>query len=213
MEHEDAIRSRFAERYVAGELSPEERDAFEEHFFECPECAEEVRWEQIFAANFRAVSREMAAALRPERREPWWAWFRPRPALAYSLAANAILIIGFGFVILSGTRGPGPRLMPAYFASPPSRALEEPRAIPAGARSIAVHFPLPDQRYTSYSYAIVDSAGRSESADTLAAPATAESDLYLEVPVSSLPAGVHTLTIRGDSGGEIVARLQFRSSR
>jgi len=57
MAHDEAIRSQAAERYVAGELAPAERDAFEEHFFDCPECAEEVRWELVFAANARALLR------------------------------------------------------------------------------------------------------------------------------------------------------------
>ena len=54
MDHNDAIGCQAATRYVAGELSTEARDAFEAHFFDCAECAEEVRWEQIFAANVRA---------------------------------------------------------------------------------------------------------------------------------------------------------------
>ena len=61
MDHEIAIEIRAAERYCCGELTPEERDQFEEHFFLCRECAEEVRWEQIFAANAKAVLREQAA--------------------------------------------------------------------------------------------------------------------------------------------------------
>ena len=49
MEHHEAVRSRAAERYVARELPPAERDAFEQHFFDCPECAQEVQFEQAFA--------------------------------------------------------------------------------------------------------------------------------------------------------------------
>jgi len=55
MEHEEAIRLHAAERYVARELSPTEQDAFEDHFFDCAECAEDVRFEVTFAANLRAV--------------------------------------------------------------------------------------------------------------------------------------------------------------
>jgi hypothetical protein len=212
MDHDDAIRSRYAERYVTGELSPEERDGFEEHFFDCPECAEEVRWEQIFAANARAVAREMAPARRPRFWESWGAWFRVHPALAFSAAGNAVLLIGLGLALLSGTRGLPPRIMPAYFAPPPSRAIEEPRALPAGTASIAVHFPVPEQKYTSYSYEILDGAGKREISGTATAPLGSETELYLEMPLSRLPAGVHSLVVRGDSGTEIVARLQFRTS-
>jgi anti-sigma factor RsiW len=58
MDHEAAIGMQAAERYVAGQLAAPDRDAFEEHFFSCPECAEEVRWEQIFAANARRAVRD-----------------------------------------------------------------------------------------------------------------------------------------------------------
>jgi len=55
LDHKDFIELQAAERYVAGELSPDLRDHFEEHFFTCPECAEEVRWEKMFAANAKAA--------------------------------------------------------------------------------------------------------------------------------------------------------------
>jgi len=58
MDHATALRLRAAERYRTHELTPAERDAFEEHFFECPECAAAVRLEQAFAANARAALRD-----------------------------------------------------------------------------------------------------------------------------------------------------------
>ncbi|HEY6351193.1 MAG TPA: hypothetical protein VI636_17455 [Candidatus Angelobacter sp.] len=43
MNHEFAIGSKAAERYVLGEMNEAERDAYEEHFFSCAVCAEEVK--------------------------------------------------------------------------------------------------------------------------------------------------------------------------
>ena len=57
-----------------------------------------------------------------------------------------------------------PQLMPSYFAPPPSRASGEATEIPAGAASFAVHFAMPDQPYPSYTYDILDAAGKRESA-------------------------------------------------
>jgi hypothetical protein len=215
MDHDDAISCQAAARYVAGELTPDGRDAFEAHFFDCAECAEEVRWEQIFAANVRAISRQE----QEQRRRPGWrqvcqAWLRARPAFALSLAANAVLALGFGYVVATATRGggAGPRLMASYFAAPPSRAIGEATQIPAGATAFAVHFPMPDQTYPSYTYDILDAAGKRESAGFLKAPATLERELFMEVPVRGLRPGVHTLVIRDNSGNEIVAHFQFRIS-
>jgi Putative zinc-finger len=214
MEHNDAIGCQAAVKYVAGELSAEGRDAFEAHFFDCAECAEEVRWEQIFAANVRAISRN-----EPQRppRASWWeacqAWFRARPAFALSLAANAVLALGFGYILVHNTRGAGAgaRLMATYFAAPPSRAIEQPTEISAGATVFAVHFPRPEQTYPTYVYDILDAGGRRESAGFLKAPASLVGDLFMEVPVGGLRAGVHNLVIRDNLGNDIVARFQFRT--
>jgi hypothetical protein len=214
MEHDDAIGCQAAERYVAGELSPERRDAFEAHFFDCPECADEVRYEQIFAANMRAIARDERYQA---RRASWWeacqAWFRARPTFALSLAANAALACGLGYVVVTAPHGggAGPRLLATYFAAPVSRAIEQAKEIPAGATAFAVHFPRPEQSYPSYVYDILDAAGKRESAGFLKAPPTQEGDLFMEVPVGRLSAGVHTLVIRDNSGNGIVARFPFRT--
>ncbi|MEO8052164.1 MAG: zf-HC2 domain-containing protein [Acidobacteriota bacterium] len=58
MEHQSAVELRFAERYLLGELSPDETASFEEHFFECAICAEEVRQGAHLVANLKAVLQE-----------------------------------------------------------------------------------------------------------------------------------------------------------
>jgi len=65
MDHRTALRLRAAERYPRGELSPEQRDAFEDHYFDCPECAAAVLFEQVFAANARAALLEELASGAP----------------------------------------------------------------------------------------------------------------------------------------------------
>ncbi len=65
MDHSEAVRLRAAERYVLQQLTAVEAEAFEEHFFSCPECAEEVRWISMFEENARKAvkAREMSAEL------------------------------------------------------------------------------------------------------------------------------------------------------
>jgi len=43
MDHSEAVREMAAERYLLDELEPEAREAFEEHVFDCPECALDLR--------------------------------------------------------------------------------------------------------------------------------------------------------------------------
>ena len=57
MDHNEALRQQAAEKYVLGELPPTLRDEFEEHFFECQECALDVTAAAGFVDNARAVWR------------------------------------------------------------------------------------------------------------------------------------------------------------
>lgn len=60
-----------AERYILGEMDGRERDAFEEHFFDCSECATAVRDTVKIAATVR-LGEPHGASLAP-RRMNWWA--------------------------------------------------------------------------------------------------------------------------------------------
>src|SRR6267378_1972281 len=98
MDHNQAARIQAPARYLLGELSLPEREDFEEHFFTCRECAEELRTGAMFAANARAVFRDQVhrptpvipATHQPDAR--FWAWLRPsfQPALT---AAFAIALV------------------------------------------------------------------------------------------------------------------------
>jgi hypothetical protein len=48
MEHPYASEHRLVEQYLLDELSPEMRDEFEQHFFDCRECAAELRMTSEF---------------------------------------------------------------------------------------------------------------------------------------------------------------------
>jgi anti-sigma factor RsiW len=58
VEHQSVVDLRFPERYLLGELSPDETVEFEAHFFACALCAEEVRLGAHLVANLKAVLQE-----------------------------------------------------------------------------------------------------------------------------------------------------------
>jgi len=209
MDHHEALRSQCAERYVAGELAALDRDNFEDHFFECPECAEEVRWELIFKANARSVLKNeaaKAAKIGPNLRRPLW----------FSLAANVALAASLAIVLLTGSRGARqPRMIPAYFALGPTRGLDEmpPNVIPSGAAAFIVRFPSPAQTYASYSYAILGVDGGRESAGVLNSSGISETECFLEVPIKELRKGAHTLEVRASPGDVILSRSRFQTTR
>ena len=43
MDHHQATQLTAVEKYLLDELTPELRDEFEEHFFDCQECATDLR--------------------------------------------------------------------------------------------------------------------------------------------------------------------------
>ena len=82
MDHNEATQLGAAERYVLRELADEQREAFEDHFFNCTECTAEVRAAMIFADTAREVFGEAEQSksiqLEPQTSaiEGWFAWFR-----------------------------------------------------------------------------------------------------------------------------------------
>lgn len=205
MNHETAVRMQAAERYVLDEFSPEERTDFEEHYFACAECADDVRAASILAANAKVVIAESEAntqeALRSPRRPKWrFSW-----GLVASGALNLLLLGGIG---LQGLRL-GPRMAPAAtsmeaqfyqsFGVPAaSRAEMKTLLVPAGSRFFGARFDLmAGQHFDSYEYQILDSAGTVRSGQSLKAPAVNGAELQLAVPVSSLAPGEYVFVLLG----------------
>lgn len=100
MDHKTAIRTQALERYLLEEMSPVDRDNFEEHYFSCRECAEAVQMSAALVASVRLqATRSIAAASAPvvqhgPARRRWLDWLRPlaaHPAFALVLLG----VIGF----------------------------------------------------------------------------------------------------------------------
>jgi len=206
MDHETAIRIQAAERYVLEEFPPEERAEFEEHYFECPECADEVRSASIFAANAKVVLREERAAdlARLERgggRPAWRGWW----VLAASAALNLALLAGFGLERFGPHASQAtlePQLYSTMAVTAASRGSQPTAALAAGSQFFGVHFDvMPGQQFQSFEYQIVDAQGAVRETKSVPAPGGAGSDMYLSVPVVSLEAGQYTLVLRGRHSG------------
>src|SRR5580700_10047395 len=99
MDHSEAVRLGAAERYLLGELPPDERERFEEHYFGCLECAQDVRAGAVFvdgARDILRVERDHAPG-RVAEREPsrgWWASLL-RPAVLVPVMALLILFAAY----------------------------------------------------------------------------------------------------------------------
>jgi hypothetical protein len=206
MDHETAIRIQAAERYVLEEFSPEERTEFEEHYFDCQECAEEVRSASIFAANATQAlqegrARKTEAPARSVGRPGRWFWW----PLVASAALNLALLAGFGLERMHPSTGLGgiePQFYRSFGVPAASRGSQPVISVPAGAQVFGARFDLPPgQRFESFRYQILDAKSLSRSSRSLAAPGGDDAELELLVPVASLEPGDYVLVLHGQRQG------------
>jgi hypothetical protein len=107
MEHAEAKDTHATDRYLLGELNAAEADAFEEHYFDCAQCAEELRNGMQFMDGGRKLAREENApepAIAPVvpiagRRSRRMTWI---PA-----AVAAVLVLAIGTPLLMKQRTAG----------------------------------------------------------------------------------------------------------
>jgi hypothetical protein len=220
MEHEKTIQNLAVESYFLGEMAPAEREAFEEHYFECSVCAEDVRAASQFlddAKNILADLREFAP-FRPEPKpEPvrarWsWAggsrlgWLQPQ----FAGAAIAVLLVVAGVQNL-GTI-PGLRRQLSETSAPrildQARIREQTRGdaaivkhTPGGSMLLA--FDLPDNTTASSLQFVVQSTGGAEVLRSSGETPASGKPVNFYIPKLDLPDGSYTLVLKtGDSSGK-----------
>ena len=99
MDHNEAVRQKATEKYLLNELDPELRDQFEEHLFDCQDCALDVRAAAMLVEQSKIVLAESTAtapareAVATPAKPGWFAWLRP--ALAVPVFALLLAAIGY----------------------------------------------------------------------------------------------------------------------
>jgi hypothetical protein len=227
MDHSEAMHMRAVERYMLADLSVSEVEEFERHFFDCPQCSEELRTLTILQDNARAVFVEPvpspvavslpAVPVPPGTKAGWWRdikgllWLRPSVAAP----AFALLVIALLAGYETGIRRPGMGIQPisAYPLYAASRGEETVIAPPAGAEFYSLYMDRTWERdFPSYKAVLQDDAGATERFSmNLTAPAPGR-PIYVLTPVRALSDGKHVLRILGidDAGKETeVARYPF----
>ena len=229
MDHDEAVRTMATEKYLFGEFDAEMKEAFEEHFFSCQECAMDVRagMALLDGSSMLAHTPEIAerAAVRPKTvRESkgnalwadWFAWLRP----AFAVPAMALLLLVVGFqnmVQLPALRQTvavlnAPEVLPsAYLASGSARGGEQRVVTARPNQPFLLLIDIPGEKAAGFVAELYDSAD----AKKLSLPIpgdTAKDTLPIEIPSGSYSAGEYTLVVRNDGGVE-VARYAFQLRR
>lgn len=112
MNCDDVRAQNLAERYVTGDLGDDERDAFEEHVFACPECLQELQVCQAIRAEVGAGVPDHGPM--QETRKSW--------ALPVALAASAAVIAVTLWSVLSEPGTEAERLRELAVFEPPAYA-------------------------------------------------------------------------------------------
>jgi len=212
MDHQEAVERGAAERYVLGDLPEAERDQFEEHFFECAECAREVRLCAEVLANLRALMREGDS-----RPRSWFVRVRESPFAARLAMAAGLCVLVFT-AYLSLVRLPAlereiaslraPQSYAAYFVRPAVRGEDQVLVLPRSAAflGLAVDLP-PGAEHPVYRCELFEDGRRLTAAISVPAPAEPGAALHLLVPRSAVRAGRHTLVLSGVTPGRPQAEL------
>lgn len=94
MDHKQAVDLQLAVKYVLGELPPVQRDEYEDHYIDCPECAKDVYAAAAFTDTAREVFRQEGRGEAPApARGGWFAWLRP--AFAVPALVALLVIVGY----------------------------------------------------------------------------------------------------------------------
>lgn len=97
MDHNEAVRLQAGVKYLIGELPKAQLEEYEEHYFDCPVCAEEIKATVAFMENTRQVLREKYAQVADNKAVApvggWFGWLHP--AFAIPVLAVLLLVIGY----------------------------------------------------------------------------------------------------------------------
>jgi hypothetical protein len=114
MNHKLAEQTHAVDKYLLNELSATERLEFEEHFFDCPACSDELKQNVIVVDNLKQVlledqrkDSEQRVTAAPRSGRGWLAWLRPATLVPAFAALALALVVGYqNFVYIPGLTRP-----------------------------------------------------------------------------------------------------------
>jgi hypothetical protein len=210
MDHSEAVRLNMVEKYLLGELSPDVRDQFEEHYFDCPECAADVRALSTFMATSRTIFNEESAVKTPSTvqkpaRLGWFSWLRPAVAVP-AIAALAAVVIFQAAVTIPNLKEQaatqrGAQIYESSFRLQGSTRGENATTVPINPnQSFALDFDFtPSQTFPSYLGPLVNSSGITIFTFRVSGD-EANKELHLVIPENKVSRGSYNLVFTGENG-------------
>jgi len=208
MDHNEAIQLQAAVKYVLGELSPVQRDEYEEHYFDCAECAIDIKALATFADTTREVLRQEKASQLAKNLVPasggWLRWLQP--TVAVPAFAALLLIIAYQNVVtiphVRQDASSGAAQLFVTSRGPKIAVVRSSEDIPKYSVRQGQSLPLkfdftPKKPFDAYVCQLQDESGRTVLQVRVPGSFT-NKELNLVVPANSVKPGKYTLVFTGD---------------
>jgi Putative zinc-finger len=219
MNHQDALREMSVERYLLGELSGGSLESFEEHLFECPECAMDVKAGVTFIDGARTELKMPRDITAPNlKRTPnWISWFTSPWTLGPALAACLLMLSFQTFILqprmkLEVARAQTPAVLnPLVLANAGARGDSIPEIIAPEHGSFVISLDVPSTgEYSSYLCSLSAADGSLLWQTTVSAD-QARDALLINMPTAKTKEGLNTFLIQGQpTGGTLVNLATYR---
>jgi hypothetical protein len=213
------------ERYLLGELSGASLDRFEEHLFECPECAVDLRAGVTFIDAARTELKAPQRAVVPQVETPrrWISWFSSPWILAPALAACLLVLAFQTFVVqprmkfeLAQAQVPAV-LNPLVLANAGARGDSIAEIVARAHRSFVISVDVPTtEGFSSYLCSLLAPDGVLVWQTTIS-PEQARDALLISIPTDKTKEGLNEFLIQGlhaagNSSGTLkdLTRYRFR---
>ena len=204
MDHEEAIRVKATERYLLNELDPTQRDRFEEHLFDCQECALDVRAAAMFVEQSKTVLSEppgVSAVSVPTVvpvKPAWFGWLRP--ALALPVLAVLLAVVVYQNLVMYPQLKQAvntPQVLPWASVNLSTRGANAPPISVTQGKGFLLFVRIPPEKsYSRYTADLYNPAGKLEWSLTI--PATSAEDTWpVQVPAANRESGIYTLRVHG----------------
>ncbi len=203
MTHTEALNTLASERYILDEMSEAERESFEDHYFSCLDCAEDVRTSGVMREGVEAgfvpapiarIATFVPAAPKRVTRQPWY----QSTALPWAVAATLAIAVSYQARPTPSTESvaaSAPQVLTPITLRPASRGAVPAVSLGAGHVALALDVDIPSGT-TDLAYDLRDLAGLQVFGGRTLAPPSG-SPLLLVIPGFTLrPEQQYILTVR-----------------
>jgi Putative zinc-finger len=213
MDHQEALRLQAVEKYVLGDLPAGVREQFEEHYFDCPECARDLNALVTFATASREILEEgrnsseipgqIGGAEQRTGGTEWFGWFRPVIAVP-ALAALVAIIVYQNAVMIPAIKNRATNqhriqsIISSFRLQGTTRGETITKVVVAPHESFELNFDFtPSQPAQSYTGRLLDSADREVLAFALDREQS-NKEVRLVIPGSQVHTGSYALVFTAD---------------